>query len=78
MLLCCLMQGTTLRNKMHYYSHNIITENQTNYVSYPLPIGYLVYSSIFQNDDVKSLYLTHISKFCALVGSNHSPIADYK
>ena len=30
MLLCCLMQETTLQNKMPYYSHTIITENQTN------------------------------------------------
>jgi hypothetical protein len=33
MLLRCLMQETTLQNKMHYYSHTIITENQTNYAT---------------------------------------------
>ena len=27
---CCLMQESTLQKKMHYYSHTIITENQTN------------------------------------------------
>ena len=48
MVLCCLMQETTLQNKMHYYSHTIITENQSNYASL-LPRGYFAYSNLSQN-----------------------------
>ena len=42
MLLCCLMQETTLQNKMHNYSHTIIIENQTNYATLCLLATYLI------------------------------------
>ena len=35
MLFCCLMQETTLQNKTNYYSHNIITEDQTHRATVP-------------------------------------------
>jgi GTP cyclohydrolase FolE2 len=38
-----------LQIKMYYYSHTITTENQANYATIMLPIGYLAYSSLSQN-----------------------------
>jgi hypothetical protein len=35
------MQETTLQNKMHYYIHTIIIENQTNYATLCLLATYL-------------------------------------
>ena len=39
-MLLCLMQETTLQNIMIYYSHTIITENQTNYATFCLLVTF--------------------------------------
>jgi hypothetical protein len=46
--MCCLMQKNCLENKMHFYSHTVITENQTNYATLSL-LAMKAYSRQSQN-----------------------------
>ena len=86
MLLYCLMEENTLQNQMHYYSHTIITETQTNYATLCLLANSLIQACLkIQQCPLKTkkaIYLTQrcleMYMFCALVGSPRSPIADYK
>ena len=58
MLLCCLMQETTLQNKMHYYSQ-IMLPSAYWLLSLFKPVSKYNTAPLRQK---KALYLTHFSK----------------